>query len=409
MRPADARWRSLLPAGLIVLIIVAAAAALVREGRLRDRDLARFDALDAATRIASSLAEGAEPADLPAALTGWGLYAPDGTALRTRGTAPGSLASGEIAGAPETVVDGRLRSIRSLSMAGAMPDGAVRGRAGGGPGGGAGMRRLLLVDWDLGAARSSGLRRFLGAAALALLAVLLLVMQQLSEARLARYRRDEERRTRLVQLGLAARTLTHEIRNPLGTIRAQEAVLRKTLPEGHEDELDIIAGEVDRLNGLSDRVREWLDDPAGRPEILDLGETVPGILRRFPANVTLAGEPPSGLRIRMDPMLFETTVTNLLRNAVESHQAAGRTTPPEMVLDVRGRRVSIHVDDAGTGLPEGPVEELFDPFRTTKTRGSGVGLALARRAAEAAGGSLELRDRPEGGARASLVLPLEKS
>ena len=87
-----------------------------------------------------------------------------------------------------------------------------------------------------------------GAAGLTLLAISLLIMQQVSARRIVRQHR-------LVQLGLAARTLTHEIRNPLGVLKAQQALLKKTLPPEQAANLSIIAEEIDRLSALTDKVR----------------------------------------------------------------------------------------------------------------------------------------------------------
>jgi two-component system sensor histidine kinase HydH len=71
--------------------------------------------------------------------------------------------------------------------------------------------------------------------------------------------------------------------------------------------------------------------------------------------------------------------------------------------------VEVTVDDDGPGLPEGDPEQLFDPFYSTRERGTGLGLALARRIARAHGGELSAGPSPAGGARFTLVLPTEGS
>ena len=71
--------------------------------------------------------------------------------------------------------------------------------------------------------------------------------------------------------------------------------------------------------------------------------------------------------------------------------------------------MQIIIKDRGKGLPEGDIERLFDPFFTTKIKGSGVGLALSRQLIEAAGGSLKLENRDNGGVQAIIDLPGEKT
>jgi two-component system sensor histidine kinase HydH len=244
-----------------------------------------------------------------------------------------------------------------------------------------------------------------GAAGLTLLAISLLVMQQLSARKMLKQRK-------LVQLGLAARTLTHEIRNPLGVLKAQQALLKKMLPPEQTANLDIIGEEIDRLSALTDRVREWLADPAGKPVILDVSGILHEIIERQPWELKYT-LPDSGMMIKMDPALFTSAMVNLIRNAVESQEHISGAPPPEIILDNHGRMVRIVIRDHGKGLPEGNTEDLFNPFFTTRIKGSGVGLALSRQFIEAAGGILKIENRSSEdsrtGVHVTVELPREKS
>jgi signal transduction histidine kinase len=102
-------------------------------------------------------------------------------------------------------------------------------------------------------------------------------------------------------------------------------------------------------------------------------------------------------------------MSNLVRNAVEATEGvAGR----EIVVstDIRQRDVLITVSDNGCGLPQGMLENLFAPFRTSKSNGAGLGLGLpiCRTIVEAHGGKLWAENNPQGGATFSLVLLLEE-
>jgi len=222
------------------------------------------------------------------------------------------------------------------------------------------------------------------------------------------YRQREERARRLVGLGEAARTLTHEIKNPLGAIKIQTATLRRTAPEEHRKNLEIIEEETDRLTHLVDRVGEFLRNPRGEPRPVDLGSFVGDMLKRFsfPIGYTPPDVPVGAL---FDPQLLRTVLENLLKNAVESMEESGPPRPGKSGVEVEVKSSKstavVRILDRGKGLPDGAAERIFDPFFTTKTRGSGIGLAVSRRFVEAAGGSLRLLSRDGGGTEAVVTLP----
>ncbi len=393
---------SLWPAVLIVLLILVFSAALLREGRLRDMDIARLGSLEAATSIAEDVSDGQAVGKLAPSVSGWGIYTPEGTSVAVWGTAPDRLSSVPAEKAiSELVVNSHLRTIRTLAFTGTLhSDGetGVRGR-------GFGMRRQVLIDWDIREDGNNGIWRIAGAGGLTLLAISLLIMQQVSARRIVRQHR-------LVQLGLAARTLTHEIRNPLGVLKAQQALLKKMLPPEHTGNLSIIDEEINRLSALTDKVRDWLADPAGNPVSFNASEELHSILKHQPWDLNTE-IPLPGPSVKMDPALFSSAIINLVRNAVESQEETPGASPPEVTLMNHGKMVRIIILDHGKGLPEGNTENLFNPFFTTKIKGSGVGLALSRQFIEAAGGSLKIEnhfsDGIRSGVRVIVELPREKT
>ncbi len=394
---------SLWPAVLIVVLILIFSAALLREGRLRDVDVARLGSLEAATSIAEDIGEGRSVGKLSEAVSGWGIYTPEGSSVISWGTAPAQLRTGS----SDKVVSEdndktRLRTVRTLALS---DTSLSYDDTGPGKGHGFGMRRQVLIDWDLRISGKNGIWRIIGAAGLTLLAISLLIMQQVSARRVIKQRK-------LVQLGLAARTLTHEIRNPLGVLKAQQSLLKRILPPEQAVNLSIIAEEIDRLSALTDKVREWLADPAGKPVRFDVSEELSSILDRQPWTVT-SRFPHPGPTIKMDPTLFSSTIVNLVRNAVESQEGIHDAPPPEVSLKVHGKLVRITIMDNGKGLPEGNKEDLFNPFFTTKIKGSGVGLALSRQSIEAVGGSMKIEDwsseDSRTGVRVTIELPREKT
>ena len=221
-------------------------------------------------------------------------------------------------------------------------------------------------------------------------------------ARNAQYRADLEAQRNLVVLGTAAATLAHEIKNPLLSIRLQTSLLAKTLPAPTPEELGLIDAEVERLGSLSRRIGDFLRDPRGEPVALSLADIATECARRvLGAEIELEG-PGVPRPVAADPERLRSIVENLVRNALES---GGRTEDIRIRLDGDADRARLEILDRGRGIEGANVDRLFDPFYTTKSSGSGIGLAVSRRFARAAGGEVVIETREGGGARSLLFLP----
>jgi two-component system sensor histidine kinase HydH len=223
----------------------------------------------------------------------------------------------------------------------------------------------------------------------------------------SRYRQQLESQRQLVHLGEAARTLTHEIKNPLSAIGLRLSILKKTVGDDSREDLDIIQEELDRLNELSSRIREFLKNPAGSPETVDLRTYLPELCKRMPGTTAIDIRVPAGQScdILMDSGRLRSVVENLIVNA---HEAAEGGTV-ELVLELHKRELRLSVLDRGRGVEAENVGRIFDPFFTTKTRGSGIGLSIARQFARAAGGDLLYAPREGGGSEFRLTVPVARS
>ena len=223
------------------------------------------------------------------------------------------------------------------------------------------------------------------------------------------YRRRIENQKNLVTLGTAASTLAHEIKNPLLSIRLQTSILGRTTPDTSKREIEIIESEVERLSQLSNRVNDFLRDPAGIPARTDVlavaGEVNLRMRGKALAGAGIADSAAGtggGPAVMIDPERLRSILENLLRNALES---GGGENGVEIKIARADGVVGIEVLDRGKGLPAGVQERIFDPFFTTKSRGTGIGLAICSKFVAAANGTISVEDREGGGVRARVALP----
>jgi two-component system sensor histidine kinase HydH len=356
-----------------------------------------------------------DPASLDPRILGFGIYGAGGGIVVGFGDAPDSLQPREASPAFRYNAHERTLSlVRTLGMGGPgmqrmmqdpLSGPGMRNMMQGGLGGRAAARGgVAFLSMDIGGFYRS--RTLYGAASV--LAPLLVA--GLAAAFLAlvasnlRYRRRAEERETLARLGESARTLAHEIRNPLSAIRIQTGLLRKKMPAGISRELDVIEEETDRLNVLARRVGDFLKSPAGTQQQVDLDEFLPDLARRFPWPVHVDAALPH-VQVAFDRELLRSVIENLVRNAWESYGEGAENRAVEIALAREAARIVIAIRDQGRGIPGELREKVFEPFYTDKIHGSGIGLPLARRFVEAAGGTLTLVPRHGGGTEARVVLP----
>lgn len=229
---------------------------------------------------------------------------------------------------------------------------------------------------------------------------------------LERARSDLTRQERLAAMGRMTAGIAHEIRNPLGIIRGAGQHLQRVLKDhGIEDETaTYIPEEVDRLDRILTGYLNFGTDGEPADEPLDLARLLRRTVQLVAAEMHAAGivvslsEPLPPAVTRGDPRRLQQVLLNLLLNARDAMPAGG---PVTIELVRAAGRFEVRILDAGTGLGDTAAEKLFEPFVTTRTQGSGLGLAVSRRIAREHGGELTLSNRPDGtGCAAVLTLPV---
>jgi signal transduction histidine kinase len=223
------------------------------------------------------------------------------------------------------------------------------------------------------------------------------------------------RTQKLAELGRLAGALAHEIRNPLNALRLNLHTVRrclqdeKTLPAGEvsqivsESEL-----EIERLEYLIRSILDYARPEQGQREEIDLRREleaavsfVSQLMDRDGIDLRIQA-PDTPIWVNVDRARLRQTILNLLNNA---HEAIGRGGEISVDLSRRDHWAEIGVTDSGAGITAEHRERIFEPFFTTKDEGCGLGLALVKRFAEEAGGTVVCESDGNRGARFRVCLP----
>lgn len=239
---------------------------------------------------------------------------------------------------------------------------------------------------------------------------------QLSESNrsLRRAEASLRRTERLAALGQLTAGLAHELRNPLGTIRASAEMLNKETarnrPEVMKEMSSYIRSEVDRMNGLITSFLDFARPLQIHPVEASLRTLVSQVFREQQAlaerrGVMLALQPEGELRFSFDPDLLRLALSNLLQNAI---QASANGQSVMVLVAIAAEQVKISVADAGTGIQPEHLENIFNPFFTTKPEGVGLGLAIVSKIIDEHGGRIAVTSDGTTGTRFEIVLPREQ-
>jgi nitrogen fixation/metabolism regulation signal transduction histidine kinase len=208
-----------------------------------------------------------------------------------------------------------------------------------------------------------------------------------------------------------ARRLAHEIKNPLTPMHLSLHRLQKRVDLVPEAEraavrasLAALLQEVEHLTRLAERFAQYARLPEPEFIALELGELAGAVAALHePADVRVTVETGQAAPVRGDRLLLSRALHNLLLNACEASPPGGEVT---VRTGVEGGECWIEVLDRGPGMPPEVAARVFEPYVSTKNRGSGLGLSLVRDVAVQHGGRATLENREGGGARARLTLPL---
>jgi two-component system sensor kinase FixL len=216
----------------------------------------------------------------------------------------------------------------------------------------------------------------------------------------------------LVRIGELAAVLAHEVKNPLAAVSGAVQMLSDHLSAPEDQE--IVEEILRRLGGLSALMTDLLlysRPPRPKPQAIDVMELLRALTAFLKAdaawrNVAVDAHGTVG-PVWADPELLKVVFQNLLMNAAQAMEFEGAIR-----IDVHqtGNTAFIDVHDSGSGIPPDVRSKLFTPFFTTKARGTGLGLATARRIVESHGGQVEVYQSGREGTtmRVVLAVPVDR-
>jgi signal transduction histidine kinase len=201
--------------------------------------------------------------------------------------------------------------------------------------------------------------------------------------------------------------LSHELKNPLGAIKAlvQLSARAEQDPEIRL-RLEVVEDEVERMQAILQGYLSFSRPlEALHPEPIEVGaiaDDVTAVLEARADDARVAVRRAGDARITADPRRLKEALLNLVANAIEATPPGGSV---QIRIAERGDRVELSVEDTGRGMPPEVLARIGTPFFTTREKGTGLGVLLARGVFQQHGGTLEYASTPGRGTVATATLP----
>jgi len=228
--------------------------------------------------------------------------------------------------------------------------------------------------------------------------------KQLEEAH-----KDLVRQERLATLGQLIATVSHELRNPLGTIRSSVYSITEKLADkelGVDKALERIQRNISRSDNIINELLDFTRIKEPRLNIHNIDNWLIRILEEFevPNYITLKMNFQSKTDISFDENLLRRVVVNLFDNACQAMESEGALTISTCISD---NYVNISINDTGSGIDEEIMEHIFEPLYSTKSFGVGMGLFIVNKIIQQHQGDIKINSQQNNGTEVIINLPLQ--
>lgn len=217
---------------------------------------------------------------------------------------------------------------------------------------------------------------------------------------------------RLAVLGQLTATVSHEIRNPLGTVANSLYLIREVLDQNClakvERPLALADRSVQRCDGIISELLDFTRQRELRSEPLQIDVWLAGVLEElvWPPGVKCIWNFGSDTTVTADPERLRRAMVNVITNALQAMEGKSGEQTLEILTRTREKRCEIIVKDSGGGIPAEIMERIFEPLFSTKNFGVGLGVPIIRNIMEDHGGGVEYRSKVGAGTVVTLWLPL---
>jgi signal transduction histidine kinase len=218
------------------------------------------------------------------------------------------------------------------------------------------------------------------------------------------------RAERLAAIGEVAAEFAHEIRNPLAGIQMAFSNLRREIDDQHQCErMELISNELKRLARL---LNDMLDQSRHSPETatdFDMATLIRDLLAltryQIAESIELNSDAPATLPVHLPESGIRQALLNLILNAADALDGGSGLISIKVRTEAKGLRIDVF--DNGPGFSQDMLNYGIRPFRTSRQRGTGLGLAMVQRFAKDSGGTIKLSNQQPHGACVSVLLPKE--
>ena len=215
--------------------------------------------------------------------------------------------------------------------------------------------------------------------------------------------------------GEVARRLAHEIKNPLTPIQLSAERMQHKLSEKLDEQdarllqraTQTIVSQVAAMKNMVADFADYARAPAPKLLLLDMHQLLNEVLGLYEANNSpiILQLNASHTWLNGDATRLRQVVHNLLHNA---HDALQQVDHPQIILATSSTATEFHLDvgDNGCGIPDQALARVFEPYMTTKIKGTGLGLPIVKKIVEEHGGRISIENKPSGGTQVNISLPL---